>query len=307
MKKILLIIAALCLIATFAPAQTPAQPWGPLPNPPIIDLTNLIHMIQNGMHMYEQLTGMYETIKTNIERIEQQIKAFEAFDLKEISLKDPLGSWGKIMTYGDRMMTYEENIESILNSKDLKIGNSSYSLVDLYKTNPADIAGGAVNYVFVDPFEKQLTTEEKAVFHQKYGMSYGHYMRYHKIGEALSKKAAEITAYNNKLDEELAADREAIQSILEDASEGGTGSEESWVQEQQKINVLLSVKNQELKTKTKLIADIADMYANNAARAKMDTEALQKSDNADFGDYYLKILEKTEKNSDYMGHLYPIN
>jgi hypothetical protein len=306
MKKYLIIIVALCHAAAFAPAQTLAQPWGAIPNPPIIDTTNLIRAIENGMHMYEQLNSIYQTIKTNIERLEQQRRAFETFDIRQLSLSDPLGSWKKIMTYGNRMMTYEENIESILNRKDIKIGNASYSLIDLFSANPVtnitDMAGSAIDYVITDPFEKQLTPEEKAVFHQKYGMSYGHYLRYHKIGEALAKKAAEVTAYNEKLDGELATDRKAIKSILEDNS-----SEESWVQEQQKINVLLTVKNQELKTKTKLIADIADMYSNNAAKIKTEMEAPQEINDADFGENYLKILEKTGKKSDYMGHLYPIN
>jgi len=302
MKKFLLIIIASCGVATFAPAQTPAQPWGPIPNPPIIDITNLIHAVENGMNMYEQLTGLYQIIKTNIERIEEQIKNFESFDLRQLSLTDPLGSWRKIMTYGNRMMTYEENIESILNRKDIKIGNASYSLADLYTTNITDMTDSAVNYAIIDPFEKQLTTEEKAVFHQKYGMSYGHYMRYHAIGKALSRKAAEVTAYNEKLEEELADDRKAIQSMMEDnASEG------SWVQEQQKINGLLTAKNQDLKTKTKLITNIADVYANNAAKENMGMEARQKNSDADFGENYLKILEKTGSKNDYKGHKYPIN
>jgi len=312
MKKYLLIILALCYVSAFVPAQTLSQPWTYTPNPPIIDTTNLIRAIENGMHMYKQLKDIYETIKTNIERLEQQRRAFEALDIRQLSIDDPLGSWKKIMTYGNRMMTYEENIESILNRKDLKIGNSSYSLMDLYTTNPVtnitDMTGSAIDYAVVDPFEKQLTPEEKAIFHQKYGMSYGHYMRYHRIGEAITKKAAEVTAYNEKLEEELAADREAIQSMLEDnASGGGNASDGSWVQEQQKINGLLMVKNQELKTRTKLIADIANIYANNAAKTKIDREAPQKNNDADFGENYLKILEKTGKKSDYMGHLYPIN
>ena len=305
MKRSLLIIVVLCCLGALAQAQTPAQPWGYIPNPPIIDATNLIHAIENGLEMYEQLSSIYQTIKTNVERLEEQIKNFESFDLRQLSLTDPLGSWRKIMTYGNRMMTYEENIESILKRKDIKIGNASYSLADLYITNPVtnitNMAGSAIDYAIKDPFEKQLTPEEKAVFHQKYGMSYGHYMRYHKIGEGLSKKAAEVTAYNMKLQEELATDREAIQSMLEEHGDG------SWVQEQQKINSLLIAKNQDLKTKTKLIADIANLYANNAAQARMETEAQQESKDADFGENYLKILEKTGSRNDYMGHQYPFN
>jgi len=316
MKKLLLIIIVFRGFTVWA--QTPAQPWGSIPNPPIIDATNLIRAIENGMEMYEQLTGIYQTIKTNVERIKEQIKAFEAFDPQQLSAKDPLGSWGRIMTYGNRMMTYEENIESILHRKDIKIGSASYSLADLYMANPvtnaADMAGNAINYAIVDPFEKQLTPEEKAVFHQKYGMSYGHYMRYHKIGEGLSKKAAEVSAYNKKLEEELAEDRKAIQSMLEGntskggtASERGTDSDGSWVKEQQKINSLLTARSQELKTKTKLLTDIAAMYANIAAEKKIEMDALQKNNDVDFGDNYMKILEKTGNKNDFMGHMYPVN
>jgi len=304
MKKLLLIIAVSCGVTAWA--QTPAQPWGPIPNPPIIDITNLIHAVENGMTLYEQLADLYQTIKSNVERIQEQIKYFESFDLRQLSLTDPLGSWSKIMTYGNRMITYEENIESILNRKDIKIGGASYSLSDLYTidpvTNVTNMAGGAIDYVIIDPFEKKLTPEEKAVFHQKYGMSYGHYLRYHRIGEWLSKKAAEITAYNGKLEEELADDRKAIQSMLED-----NNSDPGWVKEQQKINALLAAKNQELKTRTKLIADIAALYANNAVKAKMDTEIPQKSNDADFGENYLKIMENNGKKNNYMGHLHPIN
>jgi hypothetical protein len=305
MKKKMLFIAVLYRIASFAPAQTLAQPWGPIPNPPIIDATNLIHAVENGMIMYEQLTSMYQIIKTNIERLQEQIKAFESFDLRQLSISDPLGSWRKIMTYGDRMLTYEENIESILNRKDIKIGNASYSLKDLFLTNPltnvTDMAGSAVDYAIIDPFERRLTPDEKAVFHQKYGMSYGHYMRYNRMGETLSKKAAEVMAYNGKLEEELAVDREAIQSMLEESGDG------SWVREQQKINSLLTAKNQELKTRTKLIADIAYMYNNQAAKARIDMEALQKNSEINFGENYLQLLEETGNKNDYMGHQYPIN
>jgi hypothetical protein len=309
MKRDLIILTVLCFIAASAPAptqaQTLAQPWGTLPNPPVIDITNLIHAIENGLNMYEQLTSIYQIIKTNIEMLDEQRKNFEAFDPRQLSLTDPLGSWRRIMTYGNRMITYEENIEAILNRKDIKIGSASYSLADLFLTNPlanaADMTVSAIDYAIIDPFEKKLTTEEKAVFHQKYGMSYGHYIRYHKIGEALSKKAAEVTAYNEKFDEELATDRKAIQSILEEQGDG------SWVKEQQKTNALLMVKNQDLKTRAKLITDISALYANLAAEAKINSEARQKGNDIDFGENYLKILEKTGKRNDYMGHLYPIN
>jgi len=91
------------------------------------------------------------------------------------------------------------------------------------------------------------------------------------------------------------------------ASGGGNNSDGSWVKEQQKINSLLMAKNQELRTKTKLLADLADIYSQNAAKENMDMEERQKSNDVDFGENYLKILEKNGSKNDYKGHLYPVN
>jgi len=303
MKKLLLIIIISRGVTAWA--QTPAQPWGPIPNPPVIDISRYIQIVENGMDMYERLMGMYQTIKADVEMLEEQRKAFEAFDIKELNMEDLLDSLHKIITYGSRMMTYERNIELILISKDIKIGETLFSLDDLYKVHMATRVTGMANsimdYAIPDPFEKQLTLAEKTVFLQKYGISYGNYIRNFRIGEGIAKKASEVTAYNKKLLEELAADREAIQSMLEIPGDG------SWVKEQQRINGLLMAKSQDLKTKTKLITDIADMCADIAAKAKMETEALQKNFDSDLGENYLKILEKTGNKNDFMGHLYPFN
>ena len=277
MKKLLLIIIVSGGFTAWA--QTPAQPWGSIPNPSVFDIKRYYQLVKNGMDMYEQLTGLYQTIKTNVEKLEEQRKDFEALNT--------------IMTYGNRMKTYEENIETILNRKDIKIGKVSYSLADLYTAKPAE--------KFMDSFEKFLTDDEIEIFIKKYGISYGHYARNFIIQEGLAQKAAEVIAYNEKLREELAVDREAIQSMVKNPGD------RSWVKEQQKINGLLLEKSQDLKTKTKLITDISAMYAGIAAEAKLESEALQKSCEADLGENYLKILEKTGNKNNFMGHLYPFN
>jgi hypothetical protein len=49
------------------------------------------------------------------------------------------------------------------------------------------------------------------------------------------------------------------------------------------------------------------MYVQNAAKENMNMEERQKNNDADFGENYLKILEKNGSKNDYMGHLYPVN
>ncbi|MCL2762318.1 MAG: hypothetical protein FWD36_03795 [Treponema sp.] len=240
---------------------------------PVIDITAIIAAIENGYTLVEQLQAMYNNVRTSYSQLQQQIKNFEAFDLRELDAKDPLGSWRSIMTYADRMMTYEENIETIIKKKNLKIGNASYSLGDIF-TNPPNktiqnMSKDGVKFM-TDPFETSLTTHEKAVFHRKYGMSYGNYMRYNHLGEVLKKKAAEVTAYTEALEENLSEDRERLDNISE-----GLFESESTIQQQQINNATMTTMAQDTKTKARLLGNIAQQLALMSAQAEIEKQAMQ--------------------------------
>jgi len=274
---------------------------------PVIDIHNIIASIENGYTLVQQVEAMYENIKNGIEQLDEIRKNFESFDLKELSLKDPLGSWGKIMTYGNRLMTYEENIESIVNNKNLKIGNSSYSLMDLF-TSPTtipDMVVGGANFVAVDPFSKKLSPEEQAIFHSKYGMSYGHYLRLHALGLKIGDKAAELTGYSGKLEENLKEDRDALSKMNDEASDA-----ESIVEQAQVTNAQLAAQCQELKTQTSLLSKLGEEMASEAARNQLQKQAMEEEKNngdADVADGYIKILDNMGKKGDFKGHMYPVN
>jgi conjugal transfer/entry exclusion protein len=274
---------------------------------PVIDISNIIASIENGYTLVKQVQAMYENIKNGIEQLKEARKNFESFDVKQLSASDPLGSWRKIMTYGNRMMTYEENMEAVINKKNLKIGNISYSLADLF-TSPStipDMAGNAVGFTAVDPFSKKLTPEEQAIFHSKYGMSYGHYLRIHALGVKTGEKAAELTGYSGKLEENLKEDREALAKILDEVSDG-----ESIVEQAQVTNAQLAAQCQELKTQTSLLSKLGEEMAAEAARNQLQRQALEDAKNnsdTDVADGYIKMLENTGKKGDFKGHLYPVN
>jgi len=274
---------------------------------PVIDISNVIASIENGYTLVQQLQAMYENIKNGVEQINETRKNFEAFDVRQLSLKDPLGSWRKIMTYGNRMMTYEENIEAVINNKNLKIGNSSYSLADLF-TSPSTVPemwGDALNFTAVDPFSKKLSPEEQAVFHSKYGMSYGHYLRIHALGVKIGEKAAELTGYSGKLEENLKDDREALSKMNDETSDGN-----SIVEQAQVTNAQLAAQCQELKSQTSLLSKLGEEIAAETARNQLQRQALEDARNnsdADVADGYIKMLEKTGKKGDFKGHLYPVN
>jgi len=274
---------------------------------PVIDISNIIASIENGYTLVQQVQAMYENIKNGIEQLNETRRNFEAFDLRELSMKDPLGSWRKIMTYGDRMMSYEENMEAIINKKNIKIGNSSYSLADLFispSTIP-DMADGGVNFVAVDPFSKKLTPEEQAVFHSKYGMSYGHYLRIHALEAKIGEKAAELTGYSGQLEENLKEDRDALAKMNDEASGAN-----SIVEQAQVTNAQLSAQCQELKSQTSLLSKLGEQIASDTARNQLQKQAMEEAKNnkdADVADGYIKMIEKTGKKNDFKGHLYPVN
>jgi len=258
---------------------------------PVMDVSAIVAAITNGFTMLQQLQAMYDQIKTAYNQLQQQIKNFESFDFDSLDAKDPLGSWGSLTTYANRMMTYEQNIESIINKKDIKIGNGSYSLGDIFKS-PAgtvqNMAIGGANYV-VDPFENKLSPAERAAFHQKYGMSYGNYMRIYQMREMLKKKAAEVVGYSSKLQENLAEDRERLDSITGDMKDS-----ESTVQQQQISNAIMSTMAQDVKTQANLLGDIANQLATSAAQEQTEKQAMEDELNMNslgISDGFLMMLE----------------
>jgi conjugal transfer/entry exclusion protein len=268
---------------------------------PVIDITNILASIENGYTMVQQLEAMYNNIQNAYQQLQNQIKNFESFDFNQLDAKDPLGSWRSIMTYADRMMTYEENIESILNNKNLRIGNDAYSITDIFTSNPLDTAYGmaqeGVGFVAVDPFERKLTPEEKAMFHQKYGMSYGHYMRYNLIGEALQKKAAESVAYMQSMEQNISDDRERLDNIVAEDVDA-----DSIIKQQQKANSILAIQAQDTKTQANILAKIGMMIASAAAQNQEERKARREARNSndlDVAEGLVKMINAMPPNSEY--------
>jgi len=290
--KIIIVVMVLTIMAN---AGLSAQGY------PVIDVTNLATAIENGYTMVQQLQTMYNSLKTSYDQLQRQIKSFESFDFKTLNAGDPLGSWKSINTYANRMMTYEQNIESIINRKDIKIGNSSYSLRDIFTMPPVDAVQNMVidgmSFTVFDPFENKLTSEEKAAFHRKFGMSFGSYMRIKQVGDMLQKKAAEVVGYTDSLQIDLTKDREKLDDIS-----GDLFGSESIVQQQQINNAVLTVMAQDMKTQAKLLGNIAQQLVMNSSQVLMEKQAMKEELNInDLGlsDGLIKMLNEMQSSNVY--------
>jgi hypothetical protein len=266
---------------------------------PVIDISAITAAIQNGYTMVQNLQAMYTNIKTVYDQLQQQIKNFKSFDLNQLDASDPLGSWNSINTYANRMKTYEQNIENIINKKDIKIGKDSFSLSDIFMS-PNKAINNLVNDEFnavLDPLELKLTVPERQVFQRKAGMSFGKSMRFNELGEMMKKKAAEVVGYATSLQKNIGEDRERLEAIVKDIF----GSE-SIIEQQQVNNAVLAVLAQDTKTQAKLMGDIAEQLAINFSQEQVKKEAMQEEINIndlEVSEGFLKMLDAMEPSSSF--------
>ena len=249
---------------------------------PVIDLTNVLQAIEQGYTMYQQLQAMYNQIQNSYAQLQQQIENYKGLRMDKLDAQDPLGSWRSLMTYADRLMTYEENIENIMKTKSMKWGRNNFSLADVYSKAPFG-EDGYLKGSFDDPFERELTTEEKAMFHSKYGISYGHYMRYNMIGEQICEKAGEAKTYFDYQMEQMNEDRKKLDTIA-----STTPETESIVAEQQKNNALTTVMAQDIKTVSYELAIVGKQLTDQAY-----LEELQRQDAENYENTLKKGHSKT--------------
>jgi hypothetical protein len=250
---------------------------------PVIDVTSILAAVQNGSTMVSQLQALYTQIKTSYDQLQQQIKNFQTFDLRTLDAKDPLGSWRSISTYANRMMTYEKNIEALINIKDIKIDNISYSIKDIFTTHGKTIQNMIMQvqdeamqyttmeglYSLFDPLEAKLSPKEKEEFKRKFGMGYGYYLRINQLGEMLQKKAAEVSGYSDILQKNLAEDRERLSTIVSDLLVS-----ESTIQQQQMNNAMTAIMAQDIKTQANMLGNIAQQFSMLSSKAQIEKQAL---------------------------------
>lgn len=224
---------------------------------PVIDITAILAFLESLEEMYKQYEATVNHLQTSYSQLQQTLKSFEKPDFSQLNAKDPLGSWGKIMSYGNTQMNKVRDVENIMNAKSMKVGNYSYSIADFFD-HPVEASrsavSGAVEFVLFDPFQER-SVAEKAAFHAKYGMSPANYMRYHKMGSAVNEKLAKIESvvqYEILSDE---SENKEIETIV------GDGADSESMLTQAQVDKALLLKQIAIQAKTReVLLDFADSW-----------------------------------------------
>lgn len=172
-------------------------------NMPVIDISAIAAAIENGMTMYQQLQNAYNQYQTMVQQLEQTKKNLEGLDLTNLDLT----IYNKMLESGDKYLSDLENVENLLKKKDLKIGNVSFSLEDLYKTDVYKYIDGAKDLLD----SSNMSGEEITEFFMKYGMNVDTFNKVVAVTEQLGEKGKQAVGF-------CLAAKDAVEEGIEIAS-----------------------------------------------------------------------------------------
>lgn len=250
-KKIYAMFTALFLISV--PAFSQAF---------VIDLQAIAAAIQNGVTMAQQLEATYNQLRGTYEQIQQTAEQMKSMDMSKLSRKALQSLTGN----QDMLSDYLNNLENIYDEKNMKIGNISFSLNDLYNTD----VYSKISKDFGIEMGKSIgsmTAQQLKEFADKYGIEYEQYLRMAALAEQTGKKAKEIKAmngYSSKVTESLRTLSDDLASSAADSSEVAT-LQKSLLAANATVDALVTVSD--------TVSNISDLLASQAAQ---NNEQLQK-------------------------------
>lgn len=277
MKKIML--SAVFFFLSLLPSFTQAA---------VIDVASIAAAIENGLTMYKDLQATMAQFQSSIEQLNAIKKSMEGISADDISWK----KWDSALKAVDSYMTQMEHIENVYKSKNMKIGNVSFSLEDLFDSNVYEKIGEE----FVPP--EQMTESDRKAFFARHGLSPEHYMKLKFISEQLGEKAKEAVAQSSlakkKNEEALNACRSLQKTGGGDTSSLAVANKSLMAQNQSLEHTIM------IENKLSELADsimLNDRYAIEKAEADEEAEK-NRSGHADVSDY---IRSSTGREEDYFG------
>jgi len=244
MKKIIFILLMVLLCGNVFAQGTP-----------VIDITAIIAFLENLYQLQDQYVATLQQLENSYKQMEQTIKNYRMPDFSNLDAKDPLGSWGTIMSEANSQMEYLNKIEYTMNNKNMKLGNFSFSIADMF--NPKQQINGVLEtgkFLFFDPWQTR-TPQEKALFHAKYGMSPGNYLKYNYLGEGIKNFGAKTKAELLEIDARQKRDQEMLETIIV----GANNDESQNVKSAAMLGVMGKIAGK-LDRQEKIMKELADSF-----------------------------------------------
>jgi len=183
--------------------------------------------------MVYQLMADYERIKTRVEDLQETYKRLADFDWSSLqynswedfkTAEGALGPVYKLMSQANGVMNLVNDFESLVNDKNIKIGNNSVSIWDIFANDGVEqmiLSSG--EFMIVEPWANR-TPEQKAVFYSKYNMNPNNYMRYNQIRESMIDLTMYSVAFDKALEESIREQKKTMNELTVDLTKNADGS-----------------------------------------------------------------------------------
>jgi len=231
MKKKILFLASLLFISIGANVNIFASGY------PVIDVTKVLAMINSTLTLIDQWEANIQNVQNTFRQLEATKKQFEAYDTSEFWQGDNFrdrfrNSLRSVTNYANRMTNLTGRMENLINTPNIRVGNTSISLADL--RNPQNVAGlvtESIGYAIVDPF--RMTERDKMNFYSQFGLNPVNFMRLKTIKD-MGLETAKLAIAREMMDEIFTEEeQEALVSI----AEGGLTADSIMKVDQAKIQL----------------------------------------------------------------------
>lgn len=170
------------------------------------DITAIATAIENGLTMYQNLMNNIQQFQKTVEEVEHIKKQMESFDLSSYDWT----RWDAFLHAANDFMNLQDDLESAINAKNMKLGNYNFSLKDLYTT---DFFLNAMSETERNLNPANITEEQRNAFIGRHGMSPEHYNKYIALEKEIATKSQEVVVVAEQARKSTKSLNEQLQDI----------------------------------------------------------------------------------------------
>lgn len=153
----------------------------------VIDISAIAAAIENGITMYHQLQTAYNQYQNMVNQLKKLKEDMAAFDVSKYDWKQ----WDAVLKMTDHYMSQMDNIDNIINRKEMKVGKLRFSMKDLYTTDLYEHLG---DEAMTELNPDNISDADKMAFYKKHGLSVKHYNKLRALNQQLHETAVNTAA-----------------------------------------------------------------------------------------------------------------
>lgn len=220
-----------------------------------------------------------------------KVKEMQDFDWSSIDPKSLDSFLGTV----DNFMSLQDDLDSIINSKNMKIGDLTFSLSDVYST---DFVLNLMNEAERKLDPRNISESEQKAFIARHGMTVDHYMKFINLEKEIATTSQKVIVTMEKTEEASKALAEVVSKTPVE-----TGGEKEALDA---MNMNQKAQTQEIIIQTQVLVDLArsvqnigQLYLEKVKKQFYDEDLVQQAKENLTATYH-NASQVSDQNGDYL-------